>query len=114
MCVDYKLCLAKHLSRADSRQVGSRRVVQMSAVIMLVAGSVCKFGALFASIPEPVVASIFWVMFSLITAVGLSTLQFVNMNSSRNLFVVGFSLLCSLSVSKVTRYYKKKHIGIVS
>lgn len=32
----------------------------------------------------------------MITAIGLSNLQFVDMNSSRNLFVLGFSLFFGL------------------
>ena len=33
----------------------------------------------------------------LVTAVGVSNLQFVDMNSSRNLFIFGFSLFFGLS-----------------
>ena len=35
-------------------------------------------------------------MFGMITAVGLSNLQFVDLNSSRNLFILGFSLFFGL------------------
>ena len=35
-------------------------------------------------------------MFGMITAVGLSNLQFVNLNSTRNLFVLGFSIFFAL------------------
>ena len=34
----------------------------------------------------------------MITAVGLSNLQFVDMNSSRNLFVLGFSMFFGLTL----------------
>ncbi|XP_069935793.1 solute carrier family 23 member 1 [Cherax quadricarinatus] len=94
---------SENLAAITVTRVGSRRVIQMSAMVMLVAGSVCKFGALCASIPEPIVASLYWIMFSLITSVGLSTLQFVDLNSSRNLFVLGFTLFFSLSVSKYVK-----------
>ena len=47
---------------------------------------------------------IFTVMISyvagMISAVGMSNLQYVNMNSSRNLFIVGFSFFFGLSLSK--------------
>lgn len=39
-------------------------------------------------------------MFGMITAAGLSNLQFVNLNSTRNLLVLGFSVLFSLVVSQ--------------
>ena len=65
-------------------QVGSRRVIQYAAVIMIVFGVCSKFGALFLSIPQPIIGGIFCVMFGIITAVGLSNLQFVDLNSTRN------------------------------
>ena len=37
-------------------------------------------------------------MFGMITAVGLSNLQFVNLNNSRNLYILGFSLFAGLSL----------------
>ena len=37
-------------------------------------------------------------MFGMITAVGLSNLQFIDLNSTRNLFVLGFSLFFSLTL----------------
>ena len=45
---------------------------------------------------EPIVGGIFCVMFGMITAVGLSNLQFINLNSTRNLFVLGFSIFFAL------------------
>ena len=36
-------------------QVGSRRVVQTGAIIMLILAVIGKFGALFTTIPDPVV-----------------------------------------------------------
>lgn len=38
------------------------------------------------------------VMFGMITSVGISNLQYADMNSSRNLFIVGFSLVFALAV----------------
>lgn len=79
-------------------KVGSRRVVQYGAGIMLVLGTVGKFTALFASLPDPILGGMFCTLFGMITAVGLSNLQFVDMNSSRNLFVLGFSMFFGLTV----------------
>ena len=55
-----------------------------------------QLGAFFVTIPSPIVGGVFCVMFGVISAVGLSSTQFVNMNSSRNLFVLGFSLFFGL------------------
>ncbi len=78
--------------------VGSRRVVQAGAIIMLLLGTVSKFGALFTTIPSPVVGGMYCAMFGMITAVGLSNLQFVDLNSARNLFILGFSFFMGLSL----------------
>jgi nucleobase transporter 1/2 len=79
-------------------RVGSRRVVQAGAIIMIVLGTVSKFGALFTTIPGPIVGGMYCAMFGMIAAVGLSNLQFVNLNSARNLFILGFTFFMGLSV----------------
>lgn len=79
-------------------RVGSRRVVQVGAVMMIVLGAVGKFGALFTTIPDPIVGGMYCAMFGMIASVGLSNLQFVNLNSPRNLFIIGFALFMGLSV----------------
>ncbi|KAF1560337.1 Solute carrier family 23 member 1, partial [Eudyptula albosignata] len=79
-------------------KVGSRRVIQYGAGIMLVLGTIGKFTALFASLPDPILGGMFCTLFGMITAVGLSNLQFVDMNSSRNLFVLGFAMFFGLTL----------------
>ncbi|XP_077212262.1 nucleobase-ascorbate transporter 1-like isoform X2 [Tasmannia lanceolata] len=79
-------------------RVGSRRVVQVSAGFMIFFSVLGKFGALFASIPFPIFAALYCVLFGLITSLGLSFLQFTNMNSMRNLFITGLSLFLGLSI----------------
>lgn len=87
-------------------RVGSRRVVQIGAVIMLVLGVIGKFGALFTTIPAPIVGGMYCAMFGVIVAVGLSNLQFVNLNSPRNLFILGFSFFMGIAVP----YYFKQDV----
>ena len=79
-------------------RVGSRRVVQAGATIMLVLGFVAKFGALFTTIPQPIVGGMYCALFGMIAAVGLSNLQRVDLNSSRNLFILGFAFFMGLSL----------------
>ena len=84
---------------------------------MLAFGVVTKLGALMVgisylliftpsnfihqvTIPNPIIGGIFTVMFGIITAVGLSNLQFVDLNSTRNLFVLGFSIFFALVLPK--------------
>lgn len=133
-------------------------MIQYGAGIMLILGTIGKFTALFASLPDPILGGMFCTLFGnaataaptpaapspsalgripviggsrdagrawrgwvglgsgsnaagqsgraaatvsaagMITAVGLSNLQFVDMNSSRNLFVLGFAMFFGLTL----------------
>ena len=44
-------------------QVGSRRVIQYGAALMLALGMIGKFSALFASLPDPVLGALFCTLF---------------------------------------------------
>lgn len=79
-------------------KVASRRVVRCGAVLMLFIPIIGKFGAILATLPKPVVGSMFVGLFGMIASVGLSNLQIVNMNNSRNLFIIGLSFFAGLSV----------------
>ncbi|MGI9429299.1 MAG: uracil-xanthine permease family protein [Bythopirellula sp.] len=79
-------------------KVGSRFVVQIAAVLLIVVGFLGKFGALAAAIPGPVVGGLYCVMFGLISAVGVQQLAKCDLQSDRNLLIAGFSLFMGLSV----------------
>ncbi len=65
---------------------------------MLVLAMFGKFGAAFTTIPPPIVGGMYCAMFGMIAAVGLSNLQFVDLNSARNLFILGFAFFMGLSL----------------
>lgn len=90
-------------------KVGSRRVIQWACVLMILQGVISKFGAVFIIIPEPIVGGIFCVMFGMICAFGLSALQYINLNSARNLYILGFSIFFPLVLSK----WMIKHSDII-
>ncbi|XP_077215293.1 xanthine/uracil permease family protein isoform X2 [Tasmannia lanceolata] len=79
-------------------RVGSRRVVQISTAFMIFFSIFGKFGAFFASIPFPIFAAIYCVLFGLVASVGVSFIQFTNNNSLRNLYILGLSLFLGISV----------------
>ncbi|XP_021139512.1 solute carrier family 23 member 1 isoform X2 [Columba livia] len=79
-------------------KVGSRMVIIAGACAMLLSGIFGKVGAILASIPTPVIGGMFLVMFGVITAVGVSNLQYTDMNSSRNIFIFGFSVFAGLTI----------------
>ncbi|OXU18741.1 hypothetical protein TSAR_000108 [Trichomalopsis sarcophagae] len=81
-------------------KVGSRRVIQWACVLMILQGVISKFGAIFIIIPDPIVGGIFCVMFGLISAFGFSALQYIDLNSARNLYILGFSVFFPLVLSK--------------
>ena len=80
-------------------------MLQCAGLIMVVVGVIGKIGALFTTIPDPIVGGVFMVMFGIIASVGISNLQFVDLNSSRNLFIIGLSLLMGLALP----YYMNAH-----
>jgi xanthine/uracil permease len=79
-------------------KVASRRVIIAGAIAMLLIPLCGKFGASLATLPKPVVGAMFVGLFGMIASVGLSNLQIVNLNNSRNLFIIGLAFFCGLSV----------------
>ncbi|XP_056261368.1 solute carrier family 23 member 1-like [Seriola aureovittata] len=79
-------------------KVGSRTVILLSGVFMIFLGMLGKFGAIFTTIPTPVIGGMFLVMFGVITAAGIANLQSTDMNSSRNIFVFGFSMFSAIAI----------------
>jgi nucleobase transporter 1/2 len=91
-------------------KIGSRRVIQWAAVVMLIQGVFGKLGACFILIPDPVIGGCFLTMFGLITAFGLSALQYVDLRSSRNLYIIGISLFFPLVLCQ----WIQKHPGAIN
>lgn len=79
-------------------KVGSRYVVQVAGVLLVLLGIFAKFGAFAATIPGPVVGGLYCALFGLIAAVGIQQLAKADLSSDRNLFIAGFSLFMGLSV----------------
>ncbi len=79
-------------------KVASRYVVMIGAVILFLLGLFSKFGALVATIPEPVVGGLYCALFGLISAVGIQQLARADLSSDRNLLIAGIALFMGLSV----------------
>lgn len=73
-------------------RVASRHVVLLGAGALVVLGLIAKFGAIVATIPQPIVGGAYLALFGLIAAIGLSLLRRADMDSQRNLLIVGFVL----------------------
>ncbi|XP_038636962.1 xan_ur_permease domain-containing protein isoform X2 [Scyliorhinus canicula] len=79
-------------------KVGSRMVIITSGILMVLVGMFVKVGAIFSTIPQPVIGGMLMVMFGVIITAGISNLQFVDMNSSRNILIFGFSIFSGLVI----------------
>jgi len=79
-------------------KVASRRVIQCGALLMILLGVISKFGIIFTFIPKPVAGGLFFVLFGMISAVGISNLKFVDLDSPRNLVIIGFSIFVGLAI----------------
>ncbi|XP_054801461.1 putative nucleobase-ascorbate transporter 10 [Prosopis cineraria] len=91
-------------------RVGSRRVIQISAGFMIFFSVFGKFGAVFASIPLPIMAAFYCVFFGYVSSAGLGFLQFCNLNSFRTKFILGLSFFLGMSIPQYFReYYHVKH-----
>jgi len=99
---------SENIGALQLTRVGSRAVVQTGALVMVIASLFGKFGAVFASMPPPMVGALYCCLFGVIVAVGLSNLQYVDMNLSRNIFIVGFSIFNCLSIAGPAGYLTSK------
>ncbi|XP_061411977.1 solute carrier family 23 member 1-like isoform X4 [Lethenteron reissneri] len=89
---------SQNIAALGITRVGSRLVLQVSGVILVLMGVFGKCGAVFITIPDPIIGGMFLGTFGMIAAVGISTLQYADMNSSRNVFIVGLSIFSGLSI----------------
>ncbi|XP_033763016.1 solute carrier family 23 member 2-like [Pecten maximus] len=79
-------------------KVASRDVLLWTAFIYIVFGLVGKVSAVFITIPLPVLGGAMIVMFGMFNGIVLSNLQVISLSSTRNLAVIGASLLLGLMV----------------
>ena len=75
------------------------------AIILIVLSVLGKFTAVFVTIPDPVLGGVSVVSFGTFLGLIMSNLQYIDLNSSRNLSVIGISLLIGLMVPN----WPKKH-----
>lgn len=84
-------------------------MIQISALFMIFFSVFGKFGAMLVTLPNPMMGGLFFAMFGMIAAVGLSTLKYINMNSPRNLFILGSSLIFGFAIP----YWFRKRTDLV-
>ena len=77
-------------------QVASLRVFQVLGLIFILFGVVGKVGAIFVTIPYSVVGGMQIINFGVLIGVMLSNLQFIDLQSKRNLAIIGISMLVAM------------------
>lgn len=86
----------------------------MLGVQLVLCAVIGKMGAVFVTIPYPVLGGASIISFGVFLGIVLSYLQFVDMNSPRNLAVVGVALITGLMVPKwVTTNFEAIDTGIL-
>ncbi|GFS10913.1 solute carrier family 23 member 1 [Elysia marginata] len=84
-------------------KAASRSVTQVAGILLIVMGCAGKFGALFSTIPDPVIGGILFSIFGMIGSVGVANLKHVDMDSARNVFIFGLSIYVGLGLPQWVR-----------
>uniref|UniRef100_A0A8R1I369 Uncharacterized protein n=1 Tax=Caenorhabditis japonica TaxID=281687 RepID=A0A8R1I369_CAEJA len=89
---------AENIAIMSVTKVTSRITMQMAGVMLILAGVISKFAALLAMIPEPIIGGLLAMGVCLINGVSLSNLQTVDLRLSRNLTIIGISIIMGLTI----------------
>ncbi|NXX38305.1 S23A3 protein, partial [Tricholaema leucomelas] len=81
-------------------QVGSRLSVQISAVACMVLGMSPRLAELLTRIPLAVHGGVLCVTYSVAVGTGISYFQYTDIDSGRNIFIVGFAMFMALLVPR--------------
>ncbi|KAG2645422.1 nucleobase-ascorbate transporter 11-like [Panicum virgatum] len=98
--------LTENIYTLETTKMANRRALQLGAALLVIFSFFGKIGALLASIPVALAASVLCFTWALIVALGLSTLRYTQAASSRNMIIVGFTLFISLSIPAYFQQYE--------
>ncbi|KAK6183589.1 hypothetical protein SNE40_011041 [Patella caerulea] len=90
-------------------KVASRRVFQVMAFMYIIFSVVLKISAVFITIPYPVLGGCMILSFGIFIGLILSNLQFIDLNSTRNLAIVGIAILLGLMLP----YWAEKNQDVI-
>ncbi|KAL3524932.1 hypothetical protein ACH5RR_013304 [Cinchona calisaya] len=98
--------LTENLHTIAVTKVASRRAVVFGALFIIFFSFIGKVGAILASIPLALAAAILCFTWALLVALGLSTLQYTQTASFRNIMIVASSLFLGLSIPAYVQQYQ--------
>ncbi|CAL1400107.1 unnamed protein product [Linum trigynum] len=100
--------LTENIHTISITKVANRGTVVLGAVFLILFSFFGKVGAILASIPQALAAAILCFIWGLIVALGLSTLQYSQTASFRNIAIVGVSLFLGMSIPAYFQQYEPK------
>ncbi|XP_059503660.1 solute carrier family 23 member 3 isoform X2 [Stegostoma tigrinum] len=77
-------------------QAESRHSIQIAAVLCILLGMSTKLMYLLATIPAAVHGGVLSVTYTMAVSVGVSYFQYTNIDSGRNIFIIGFTMFMAL------------------
>ncbi|WVZ12548.1 hypothetical protein V8G54_017078 [Vigna mungo] len=98
--------LTENMHTIDITKVASRKVVVVGAAFLILFSFIGKVGALLASIPQALAASVLCFVWALTAALGLSNLRYSQSTSFRNITIVGVSLFLGMSIPAYFQQYQ--------
>ncbi|CAH9070174.1 unnamed protein product [Cuscuta epithymum] len=98
--------LIENVHTIDVTQVASRRALEFGSIFLIILSFAGKVGAIIASIPQALAAAILCFIWALVMALGLSTMQYTQTASFRNIMIVGVSLLLGFSIPSYIQQYQ--------
>uniref|UniRef100_A0A158PBI8 Si:dkey-106n21.1 n=1 Tax=Angiostrongylus cantonensis TaxID=6313 RepID=A0A158PBI8_ANGCA len=87
---------AENIALIHITRVASRTVMQVSGILLIVFGLFTKVAALLASIPDALIGGVLTMGVSMIAGVAMSNLQLIDLKLTRNLSIIGLSLIIGL------------------
>ncbi|KAF8109623.1 hypothetical protein N665_0094s0088 [Sinapis alba] len=98
--------LTENIHTINITKVASRRALAVGALFLIFFSFVGKLGAILASIPQALAASVLCFIWALTVALGLSNLRYTQTASFRNITIVGVSLFLGLSIPAYFQQYQ--------
>ncbi|XP_053327679.1 solute carrier family 23 member 3 [Spea bombifrons] len=89
-----------NIGMAGITQVGSRHPVQLCALLMVALGCSPKLAGLLMDIPFAVHGAVLCLTYSMALGGGISYFQYADIDSGRNVFIVGFTTFIALLVPR--------------
>nr|VDD47725.1 unnamed protein product [Brassica oleracea] len=98
--------LTENIHTINITKVANRRALAIGALFLIFLSFVGKLGAILASIPQALAASVLCFIWALTVALGLSNLRYTQTASFRNITIVGVSLFLGLSIPAYFQQYQ--------